>query len=161
MKNKILPFILFLFPSIILHAEKSWPLQIQADDDWNIEYENQGVQFFTITRPEGENVLLMFSRWPAPGGKEQIPTYIKQMAEGFLTEMEKQEELKSVQKAYKIVKINGVEFSGEAAVFQIEGGMLQTMFMVSDGDGIWNGQYTGSPEIWEKAKVILMNLKKG
>jgi hypothetical protein len=34
------------------------------------------------------------------------------------------------------------------------------MFMVSDGDGIWNGQFSGSETMWVEAKIILENLKR-
>ena len=83
------------------------------------------------------------------------------MADGFLAEVAKQKELKGVKKNYKFEKIEGVEYSGEAAVFEIEEGLRQTMFMISNGDGIWKGQFTGSAKVWEEAKVILKKLKKG
>jgi hypothetical protein len=40
------------------------------------------------------------------------------------------------------------------------GGLYQTMFMLSDGDGIWNGQFSGSKERWTEAVQILKKLKR-
>ena len=57
------------------------------------------------------------------------------------------------------VKIEGKEFSGEAVVFVFEGDIYQTIFMVGNGDGLWNGQFTGSSEGWSDALKILENLK--
>ena len=161
MKNLVLSILLSAFASIEVVAEENLPLKIDASAEWKVEYKGDGVQFFTLTQVKGENQLLMISRWPAPGGKEQIPATIKIMADGFLAEVAKQKELKGVKKNYKIEKIEGVEYSGEAAVFEIEEGLRQTMFMISNGDGIWKGQFTGSAKVWEEAKVILKKLKKG
>ena len=161
MKNLVLSILLSAFASIEVVAEENLPLEIDASAEWKVEYKGDGVQFFTLTQVKGENQLLMISRWPAPGGKEQIPATIKMMADGFLAEVAKQKELKGVKKNYKIEKIEGVEYSGEAAVFEIEEGLRQTMFMISNGDGIWKGQFTGSAKVWEEAKVILKKLKKG
>ena len=161
MKILILSTLLSAFASIEVVAEENLPLKIGASAEWKVEYKGDGVQFFTLTQVKGENQLLMISRWPAPGGKEQIPATIKIMADGFLAEVAKQKELKGVKKNYKIEKIEGVEYSGEAAVFEIEEGLRQTMFMISNGDGIWKGQFTGSAKVWEEAKVILKKIKKG
>ena len=161
MKILILSTLLSAFASIEVVAEENLPLKIGASAEWKVEYKGDGVQFFTLTQVKGENQLLMISRWPAPGGKEQIPATIKIMADGFLAEGGKQKELKGVKKNYKIEKIEGVEYSGEAAVFEIEEGLRQTMFMISNGDGIWKGQFTGSAKVWEEAKVILKKIKKG
>jgi len=161
MRILILSILLSAFASIEVVAEENLPLKIGASAEWKVEYKGDGVQFFTLTQVKGENQLLMISRWPAPGGKEQIPATIKMMADGFLAEVAKQKELKGVKKNYKIEKIEGVEYSGEAAVFEIEEGLRQTMFMISNGDGIWKGQFTGSAKVWEEAKVILKKIKKG
>ena len=161
MRILILSILLSAFASIEVVAEENLPLKIGASAEWKVEYKGDGVQFFTLTQVKGENQLLMISRWPAPGGKEQIPATIKMMADGFLAEVAKQKELKGVKKNYKIEKIEGVEYSGEAAVFEIEEGLRQTIFMISNGDGIWKGQFTGSAKVWEEAKVILKKIKKG
>lgn len=143
-----------------LFANEAMPLKIDAGEKWKVDYKGDGIQFFTITRPGGEHVLLMFSRWPVPGGKEQITPMIKQMADAFLAEAAKQEELKTIRKDYKVEKIEGVQYSGEAAVFETEDGMRQTLFMISNGDGIWNGQFTGSGPMWDEAKELLKKIKK-
>lgn len=144
-----------------INAEEKLPLKVDAGENWKVEYKGDGIQFFSLTRAEEENTLLMFSRWPAPGGKEQIPATIKMMAESFLTEIVKNKELKDIKKEYKVEKIEGAQYSGEVAVFEIKDGMYQTIFMVSDGDGIWNGQFTGTLAMWEEAKEIVKKLEKG
>jgi hypothetical protein len=66
--------------------------------------------------------------------------------------------LKTVQ--YKIEEIAGDTFSGSFVQFEIEGGITQTMFMIGDAEGIWNGQFTGTKERWIEALAILKKLKK-
>ena len=83
------------------------------------------------------------------------------MAEGFLKESKKSADLGLEKEEFTKEKIKGIEFSGEAAIFTIQGGLLyQTMFMLSDGDGIWSGQFTGSKERWAEALKILKQLKR-
>ncbi|HSH93579.1 MAG TPA: hypothetical protein VK968_05500, partial [Roseimicrobium sp.] len=113
-------------------------LRVQASANWAVEYKgDQGVEFYTVTRKEGETALLMFSRWPVPGNKDQIPGLIDSMAKGFMTKA-KENKLKLETTHYKIEKLQGDFYSGQFVVFKTQGGLVQTMFMISDGDGIWN-----------------------
>jgi len=61
---------------------------------------------------------------------------------------------------YKIEEIAGNTFSGSFVQFEIEGGVTQTMFMIGDAEGIWNGQFTSTMERWAEALAILKKLKK-
>ena len=116
--------------------------------------------FFALTRPEEGNVILMFSRWPVSGGKNQIPDLVRELAEGFLLEAKKNEKIQLLEDDFQSEKLAGEEFAGEAAIFVIQEGICQVMFMLSDGDGIWNGQFTGSKAMWIKAKAVLEGLTK-
>jgi len=44
--------------------------------------------------------------------------------------------------------------------FEIDGGLIQTMFMIGNTEGIWNGQFTGTKERWAEALSILKKLKE-
>jgi hypothetical protein len=134
---------------------EEWPLRIDAEPEWKVECTGDGIQFFMLTRSEGEQAPLMFSRWPAPGGKDQIPALIKQMADSFLLKVKRNEVPLVSKDGYQVEKIAGDEFSGQAAIFKINYGIYQTIFIVSDGDGICNGQFSGSKTMWLKAKAIL------
>ncbi len=141
--------------------ETKLPLIVDAPPQWSIDFKgDKGIQFFTVKRTEGEPALLMFSRWPAPGNKDQIPKYVESLAKGFLDQAKTNPKIKLESKEYKIEKIEGVEFSGEYTSFTVSNGHLQSMFMISDGDGIWSGQFTGSKERWSEALEILKKLKK-
>ena len=118
------------------------------------------MQFYTVTRKEGDTALLMFSRWPAPGNVNQIPEQIEGMAKGFVGMTKGNKDIKLKTDQYKIEEIAGDTFSGSFVQFEIEGGVTQTMFMIGDAEGIWNGQFTGTKERWVEALSILKKLKK-
>jgi len=141
--------------------EEIQPLIVQAPADWTVNYQDgEGIHFYTLTCKRGENSLLMFSRWPAPGSKKQIPALVDSLAKGFLKEVGKSEEIKLDTLEYDTKPIMGDNFSGHSIAFMLEGGSLQTMFMISDGKGIWNGQFTGSKECWIEAIEILKKLRR-
>lgn len=142
-------------------AAEQGPLAVDAPIGWDVEYQgDDGIQFYTVTRKDDENALLMFNRWPVPGGREQIPGLINGMAEAFLKEAKASKEFKLETVEYEIQNLEGEAFSGRFVVFQVEGGFVQTMFMLSDGHGIWNGQFSGSEERWDEAIGILKKLKR-
>jgi hypothetical protein len=141
--------------------EEKLPLMVDAPQEWSVDFKgDKGIQFFAIKRTEGEAGLLMFSLWPVPGNKDQIPQLVKSLAKTFLEQAKANPKITLENDGYKSEKIEGVEFSGEYVSFAISNGMLQTMFMISNGDGIWSGQFTGSMQGWSEALEILKKLKK-
>ena len=115
MKFLIVLVFLFLFLSPLAASEKSWPLMFNAGPGWEIQYKGDGIDFFSFTRPKGENLVFTFHRWPAQGGPEQVAVYLRKIADSFsesttwftLPGMAKQK--------YEIDPVSGAEFSGEAA----------------------------------------------
>lgn len=160
MKTTKLVISLLALSCTTLFAEDGRPLKIEADEKWEVHYQGGLMPSFTLTRYEGRYVHLIFSRRSASVGNEPIPASIKRMAEAFLAALAQQESLHDLKKEYKIEKIEGVQYSGEAVVFEKGNGRRKTMFLISDGDGIWNGQFIGSAAMWEEAKEVLRNLKK-
>jgi hypothetical protein len=162
MKTTSIIAVLILMATTIAQAEEvKVPLIVDAPSQWSVDFKgDKGIQFFTVKRIEAEPALLMFSRWPAPGNKDQIPKLVETIAKGFLDQAKMNPVIQLESEEYKNEKIEGVEFSGEYVSFAVSTGILQTMFMLSDGDGIWNGQFTGSKERWIEALEILKKLKK-
>ena len=145
----------------LLAEEVKQSLTVEAPATWNVEYKSdKGMQFYTVTRKEGDTALLMFSRWPAPGNVNQIPEKIEGMAKGFVGMAKGNKDITLKTDQYKIEEIAGDTFSGSFVQFEIEGGVTQTMFMIGDAEGIWNGQFTGTKERWVEALSILKKLKK-
>lgn len=147
--------------SFSLCAELKQTLVVEAPASWEVNYRgDNGIQFYTVTRKEGDTALLMFSRWPTSGNVAQIPEYIESLAKGFLSQVTKNEDLKLESAKYKIEELEGDVFSGKFVQFSMKGGIIQTMFMIGDSEGIWNGQFTGAKERWAEALEILKKIKK-
>jgi hypothetical protein len=102
----------------------------------------------------------MFSRSPVPGNVKQIPEQIETLAKSFAEAAKDSKDFKLKIDKYKIEEIAGDAFQGSFVQFEIEGGVTQTMFMIGDAEGIWNGQFTGTKERWAEALSILKKLKK-
>lgn len=142
-------------------AEVKQALAVDVPAGWEMKYKGEkGLQFYTVTRKEGDTALLMFSRWPAPGNAAQIPDLIENMAKAFSAEAKKNPDFQLENEEYVIENIEGGTFSGKFVKFSVKGGVVQTMFMIGDGDGIWNGQFTGTKERWADALGVLKKLKK-
>ena len=62
------------------------PLVVSVNEKWAVDYK-KGSDFYSLTRTKSETALLMFSRWPAPGNRDQIPVYLDQTTEAFLEEL--------------------------------------------------------------------------
>lgn len=141
-------------------AEVKQALIVDVPDTWKVEFKgDQGIQFYSVTRKEGDTALLMFSRSPVYGNVSQIPEQIQVLANGFIAEAKGQEGLKLKRTDFKIGEIKGAAFSGKFVEFEVEGGFSQIMFMIGDNEGIWNGQFTGTKERWAEALQILKKLK--
>jgi len=162
--KKMKPILLYISAFLLTlcayaENEEEGPLEVTVSEKWQIRYKGDGTQFYTVTRKEGETALLMFHRWPAPGNRDQIPVYLGQIADGFLKEAKNNPDFHLEKEGFVKEKIEGIEFTGEVVIFTIQGGMYQAVFMLSNGDGIWNGQFSGSKERWLEALEILKGLK--
>jgi hypothetical protein len=89
----------------------------------------------------------------------QIPQQIEIMAKGFVKTAKDNKNFKLKTDKYEIEEITGDTFSGRVVQFEIDGGLIQTMFMIGNTEGIWNGQFTGTKERWAEALSILKKFK--
>lgn len=148
-------------PLSLLGEDLPQALTVDAPATWEVEFKgDRGVPFYIVKRKDGDPALLMFSRWPVSGNVNQIDELLTSIADGFVAAAGNNKEIKIKTTDYKIEKIDGDEFSGSFASFGIEGGFVQSMFMIGDDEGIWSGQFTGTPERWTEALAILKTLKK-
>ncbi len=162
MKNILAAIFLLSSAAIPLLAEEpKQALIVETPATWKVEFKgDKGMQFYTVTRKESDTALLMFSRSPVPGNVNQIQEQIETMAKGFVGLAKDNKDFKLKTDKYKIEDIAGATFSGSFVQFEIQGGVIQTMFMIGDAEGIWNGQFTGTKERWVEALTILKKLKK-
>ena len=159
----ILVALLSFSPCQATKAKKTPPLRIKAGLEWTVDFtNNQGVDFFTfkLNPKDGGDGQMTISRWPVPGGVEQIASSIQLMADSFIETAKGNPNLQLKENKVKIEKIKGGEVEGEAAIFELKLEIFQTMFMFNDGTQTWNGQFTGSKDGWKKAKNLLEQITK-
>ena len=141
--------------NVIFEVKKyEGPLKIKADAMWTIKYDGDNKYSLTRARKKEDDDLDL--RKLTDGvGPEGIPALMERSADLYI-KMTKG----MTQKEYKKEKIDGTTFTGEFAKFKLVNGSTQTIFMVSDGDGIWRGGYTGTKEGWDASLKIIEQLER-
>jgi len=141
-------------------AKQQGPLAIELPAGWEMKYKGDGIDFYTLTS-KGEGLsLLMLSRWPMGGGKDKIPALMDQLSKSFAESAKNNKDINLTNPDAKPEDLGGENFSGKYVLFEIDGGVVQAMYMVSDGTDIWNGQFSGSKEQWTEALGIIRKLKR-
>lgn len=150
-----------LFSLSVLADPEAGPLQVQTPDGWSEKYpSDDGAKVYTLTKTEGGNSLLIFSRWTAPGTRTEIPSFLGSMARKFAAMAKDNPKIKLTSDSYTKGDFIGDPFSGKFVLFAMDRGLVQTFFMFNDGDEIWSGQYSGTADGWSQAVDILKVIKK-
>jgi len=133
--------------------------KIAVPEGWKMEVK-ENLEFHSFHIDKGAGVL-MFSKWPPPSKPIEIPELLKGMADGMVKIARDSKDFQLKKEDYEIVPFEGQLFKGSYVIFEITtpGGAtdaaVQTMFLMSDGKKIYNGQFTGSRENWEKGLTML------
>ncbi len=142
-------------------ASDPGPLVVTPAANWTVQYKkDEKTESYTVVPPAGNTTLLAFSRWPAPGTADQIPSFLDQMARRFGEMALHNPDIKLASTDYTNGEFIGDPFSGKYVEFTIKGGLKQVLFMFSDGPVIWNGQYIGTADGWNDAMAVLKSIKK-
>lgn len=141
------------------------PLVVETPPGWTVTYQEAGatrIYTFNHSEPLPMKVLLM-SEWPAGGNKESIPALMDTLATGFLNQA-KQSQIPLKTQNYTIKNIAGPAYSGQYVGFILDlpedTPQVQTLFMIGDDNGLWNGQYTGPLDEWKQVLKMLGTLQK-
>lgn len=136
------------------------PILVDVPEGWTVDYKGkQGIPLYTIESGDGEMRLLAFSRWPASDDPTQIPRLMKVLADGFVSQSVDREDLRLESPEYDVETFEGEEFEGQYVVFKVPD-ETQVLFVMSAGEGIWNGHFAGSPEAWPAVLEVLKKLKQ-
>ena len=159
MKTTHTLIIALLLNIVAVVAKAEGPLQVILPPNWSVKYDNsKSIQFYKFKKEGVKNLVLMFSLWPASNDPKQIPVFIDQMGKAFIEQVKNTPELKDFDTTYVVESIKGDSFNGSMIRFKLQEG-TQIMFMISNGEGIWNGQYIGPDADWTDALKILTTLK--
>ena len=125
-----------------------------------------GVHFYYIKwkRKNEMTSVFMVSKWPIEMSSSEMAPSVQKIAEDTFAETKANGKSK-IEKDAKIQysEISEEFVSGNVAYFEhtSERGYqrIQSVHMVSDGDVIWNGQFSGSKELFEEAMNIFKTMQ--
>ena len=168
MKNFPLFLLLFTLFSCFGNKNEFGVLKIDAPDGSIFEDKvmENGVHFYSIKwkRKNEMPSVFMISKWPNEMSTSEMPSTVQKIIEGTFASVKAMggsliEENAKVQ--YE--EISGEFVSGNVAYFEHTSKRgnrrVQSVHMVSDGDVIWNGQFSGSKELFQEAMNIFKTME--
>ena len=125
-----------------------------------------GVHFYSIKwqRKNEMDSVFMISKWPNEMPASKMPSTVQEIIEGTLVTLN--EAIGSeVRDSSKVIymEISEEFVSGNLAYFEHTSKKgnrrVQSVHMVSDGDVIWNGQFSGSKELFQVAMDVFKTME--
>lgn len=163
----LLPLLFTIF-SCFKNSNEFGVLKIDAPDGSTLQDEimKNGVHFYSIKwkRKNEMPSVFMISKWPNEMSTSEMPSTVQKIIEGTFASVKAMgssliEENAKVQ--YEEISEEFV--SGNVAYFEHTSKRgnrrVQSVHMVSDGDVIWNGQFSGSKELFQEAMNIFKTVE--
>ena len=168
MKYFALSSLLFTLVSCFGNKNESGVLKINAPKGSTLKDEvmKNGVHFYFIKWKLKNEMTSMFSisKWPVEMPTSEMAPSVQKIAEDTFA-VTKAKGKSKIEKDAKIQysKISEEFVSGNVAYFEhtSERGYqrILSVHMVSDGDVIWNGQFSGSKELFKEAMDIFKTME--
>ena len=159
--NKLLTYIIFflsifVYPSV---CKSDGLLQMNVPSIWEMEYNEKGGSFFYAIINKGkENSLLTISN--QPHAKYNELTQIKtEKIDFYMSKAEERLKNDPVIIGISRQKITGKYFSGQSVKMFHADGFILSLFVLSNGRVLLNGQFTGPKEKWVETLDIINSLK--
>ena len=163
----LLPLLFTIF-SCFKNSNEFGVLKIDAPDGSTLQDEimKNCVHFYSIKwkRKNEMPSVFMISKWPNEMSTSEMPSTVQKIIEGTFASVKAMggsliEENAKVQ--YEEISEEFV--SGNVAYFEHTSKRgnrrVQSVHMVSDGDVIWNGQFSGSEELFQEAMNIFKTME--
>ena len=168
MKYFALSSLIFMFVSCFGNKNESGVLKINAPKGSTLKDEvmKNGVHFYFIKWKLKNEMTSVFSisKWPVEMPTSEMAPSVQKIAENTFA-VTKANGKSKIEKDAKIKysEISEEFVSGNVAYFEhtSERGYqrILSVHMVSDGDVIWNGQFSGSKELFKEAMNIFKTMK--
>ena len=125
-----------------------------------------GVHFYSIKwkRKNEMDSVFMISKWPNEMPTSKMPSTVQEIIEGTLVTLNEAID-SEVRDSSKVIytEISEEFVSGNLAYFEHTSKKgnrrVQSVHMVSDGDVIWNGQFSGSKELFQVAMDVFKTME--
>ena len=158
---RLLACLVLVLPACAAYAaEEDWPLVFPDEPGWTVEKPDDEVDFFVLTSDSVPGAFFTLGTWPFEPRTGRTASAVRRIADGIEEETGWFQRLFRRGDGYEIVDLKGPDFSGEAALWRYWGGDVLVVFMIADGEGGWNGQFSGSGDDWEAAKSLLVNVRR-
>ena len=168
MKHFPLFFLLFTLFSCFKNSNEFGVLKIDAPKGSIFEDKvmENGVRFYSIKwkRKNEMPSVFMISKWPNEMSASKMPSTVQKIIKGTFESVKKSDG-SVIEEDAKIQneEISEKFVSGNVAYFEHTSKRgnqrIQSVHMVSDGDVIWNGQFSGSEELFEEAMNIFKTMQ--
>ena len=168
MKYLALSSLLFTLVSCFGNKNESVVLKIDTPE-WAIFDDNvmeNWVHFYSIKwkRKNEMTSVFMISKWPNEMSASKMPSTVQKIIKGTFESVKKSDG-SVIEEDAKIQyeEISEKFVSGNVAYFEHtskrRNQRIQSVHMVSDGDVIWNGQFSGSKELFKEAMNIFKTMQ--
>jgi hypothetical protein len=134
-------------------------IDVPKDSTFMDDVLEDGVHHYSLKWKEyGQNSVFMISKWPVDMSVSRIPSTVKAIIEKTFV---KSKERGTLEEGTKIQyrEISGKSLSGNLGYFEFadKNGKrrISTVHMVTDGDVIWNGYFSGAKELFEVSVDVL------
>ena len=168
MKYFALSSLIFMFVSCFGNKNESGVLKINAPEGAIFEDKvmENGVHFYSIKWKRGNEMtsVFMISKWPVEMSASEMPSTVQKIIKGTFESVKKSDG-SVIEEDAKIQyeEISEKFVSGNVAYFEHTSKRgnrrVQSVHMVSDGDVIWNGQFSGSKELFKEAMNIFKTME--
>ena len=168
MKYFALYCLLFTLVSCFGNKNESGVLKINAPEGSTLKDEvmKNGVHLYSIKWKRGNEMtsVFMISQWPVDMSSSEMAPSVQKIAENTFAATKANGKSKIEDDAkIQYSEISEEFVSGNVAYFEhtSERGYqrILSIHMVSDGDVIWNGQFSGSKELFKEAMNIFKTMK--
>ena len=168
MKYLALSSLLFTLVSCFGNKNESGVLKINAPKGSTLKDEvmKNGVHFYSIKwkRKNEMTSVFMISKWPNEMSASKMPSTVQKIIKGTFESVKKSDG-SVIEEDAKIQyeEISEKFVSGNVAYFEHtskrRNQRIQSVHMVSDGDVIWNGQFSGSEELFSESMKIFKTMQ--
>ena len=168
MKNLVLFSFIFTLVSCFGNKNEFGVLKINAPEGSTFKDQvmEEGVHFYSIEwkRKNEMSSVFMISKWPNEMPASKMPSTVQKIIK-VTFESAKKSDGSVIEEDAKIQyeEISEKFVFGNVAYFEATSKRgnrrVQSIHMVSDGDVIWNGQFSGSKELFQEAMNIFKTME--
>ncbi len=127
---------------------------------------DNGVHFYSVkwNNPHAQGALFMISKWPTRMSISKVPYTVKTIIDETVSSLKNSEHTTiNEDSQIQYAEITGEFLSGNLASIEYTdkagNNKILSVHMVSDGNVIWNGQFTGPKELFNESMNMIKSIE--